>query len=136
MEPQPKSLLQKLGVKPGVQVTILGVKDSRFLRDAKRVASYTHRLGRDCPMILYAAEGVAALERLPELARALAPAGSLWIIHPKGRAEIRERDVLHAGRAAGLKDVKVVSFSKTHTARKFVIPLALRHSAGEFLAPP
>jgi hypothetical protein len=28
-----------------------------------------------------------------------------------------------AGKAAGLVDVKVVSFSATHTAEKFVIPI-------------
>ena len=31
-----------------------------------------------------------------------------------------------AGRNSGLKDVKVVGFSPTHTALKFVIPLAER----------
>jgi len=31
-----------------------------------------------------------------------------------------------AGKHAGLVDVKVVSFSDTHTAEKFVIPVAKR----------
>jgi hypothetical protein len=31
-----------------------------------------------------------------------------------------------AGKAAGLVDVKVVGFSPTHTAEKYVIPLAAR----------
>jgi hypothetical protein len=31
-----------------------------------------------------------------------------------------------AGKAAGLVDVKVVRFSETHTAEKFVIPLKAR----------
>jgi hypothetical protein len=31
-----------------------------------------------------------------------------------------------AGRSAGLVDVKVASFSATHSAAKFVIPKALR----------
>ncbi len=34
--------------------------------------------------------------------------------------------VMRAGRAAGLVDVKVVGFSATHTAQKFVIPVAAR----------
>ncbi len=33
---------------------------------------------------------------------------------------------MDAGKAAGLVDVKVVSFSPTHTAEKFVIPIAKR----------
>jgi hypothetical protein len=56
----------------------------------------------------------------------LKPNGALWIVRPKGRPEISERAVMAAGKAAGLVDVKVVSFSATHTAEKFVIPLAKR----------
>jgi hypothetical protein len=43
-------------------------------------------------------------------------------VRPKGRPEIGEAAVMAAGKAAGLVDVKVVSFSVTHTAEKFVIP--------------
>ena len=39
---------------------------------------------------------------------------------------IREKQVLETGRAAGPKDVKVASFSASHTALKFVIPVAAR----------
>lgn len=46
---------------------------------------------------------------------------------PEGaRAEISERATMAAGKAAGLVDVKVVGFSPTHTAEKFVIPLLNR----------
>ena len=52
--------------------------------------------------------------------------GALWVIRPKGRPEIPESAVMAAGKAAGLVDVKVVSFSPTHTAEKFVIPISKR----------
>jgi hypothetical protein len=35
---------------------------------------------------------------------------------------ISERGVMAAGKAAGPVDIKVVAFSATHTAEKFVIP--------------
>ena len=54
------------------------------------------------------------------------PDAALWIIYPKGIREITENDVIAAIRAAGLKDVKVASFSATHTALKAVIPVAQR----------
>ena len=60
------------------------------------------------------------------LARALSPRGGLWVIRPKGHAEISEAEVRAAARGAGLVDVKVASFSPTHTADKFVIPAAAR----------
>jgi hypothetical protein len=50
----------------------------------------------------------------------------VWVIRPKGRPDISERAVMAAGKAAGLVDVKVVSFSPTHTAEKFVIPVKAR----------
>jgi hypothetical protein len=57
-------------------------------------------------------------------------ATALWIVFPKGKPKapenIAERDVFSVGRAAGLKDVKVVGFSATHTALKFVIPVSKR----------
>jgi hypothetical protein len=36
-----------------------------------------------------------------------------------------------AGKQAGLVDVKVVSYSDTHSAEKYVIPVARRRSTGE-----
>ena len=48
------------------------------------------------------------------------------MIRPKGSSAISESEVMSAGKRAGLVDVKVVSFSKTHTAEKFVIPRADR----------
>jgi hypothetical protein len=48
------------------------------------------------------------------------------MVYPKAKREITEGDVIGAGRKAGLKDVKVVGFSTTHTALKFVIPVAKR----------
>jgi len=50
----------------------------------------------------------------------------LWVVRPKGTADISDADVIAAGRKAGLVDVKVVRFSETHSAEKLVVPLAKR----------
>ena len=68
----------------------------------------------------------AELGRIEKLKASLRPDGALWVIRPKGRPGISELAVMRAGQAAGLVDVKVVSFSATHTAEKFVIPLRAR----------
>ncbi|MGA8767000.1 MAG: hypothetical protein WB559_08275 [Candidatus Acidiferrales bacterium] len=44
----------------------------------------------------------------------------------KGQKHIREADVIAAGKSVGLTDNKVCRFSDTHTALRFVIPLARR----------
>jgi len=66
------------------------------------------------------------LTLIAKIARGMFGAVGLWIVYPKGQQHITEGDVLSAGRKAGLTDIKVVSFSRTHTALKFVIPVNKR----------
>ena len=66
------------------------------------------------------------MPRVKKVVPSLASNGALWIVYPKGRKEITELQVLNAGRATGLVDIKVVSYSATHTALKFVLPKAKR----------
>lgn len=123
----PKSVLDKLGVKAGQRVSALGALDERFLADLEtRGADVSRRLRRDSDIIFFAASRREELSRLGELRRALAPAGAVWVIRPKGIDAISESDVMAAAKSAGLVDVKVVRFSETHTAEKLVIPLAAR----------
>lgn len=76
--------------------------------------------------IFFRAEKREDLERLPKLKEIMEADTALWILRPKGVKEITEAEVMAAGKAAGLVDVKVVAFSETHTAEKFVIPVSQR----------
>ena len=60
------------------------------------------------------------------LSKQIEPDGAVWVVRPKGSPDITEAETMAAGKRAGLVDVKVVSFSETHTAEKFVIPVAKR----------
>jgi hypothetical protein len=124
----PKSLLDKLGVKSGQRVAVLGVRDAAFLRQlrARTQAVMLGRVRRGLDAIFLQADRRPALAHLSRLRTALAPAGGLWVVAPKGVREITEADVLAAGKKAELVDVKVVRFSDTHTAHKFVIPKTQR----------
>jgi hypothetical protein len=116
----PPSLLDKLGIKPGLRVRIVGAAlDSEEIvqRGATVVA-------KDPDIILFRTDRKPGLARLAGFS--IRPDGAIWIVYPKGVREITENDVIAAIRAAGLKDVKVASFSATHTALKAVIPLAQR----------
>ena len=124
----PKSRIEKLGVKPGARVALLGEFDAGFLREldgqTKLVSRGKVAAVSDC--IFFAAEAKKDLGALPKIAKSMEGAAALWIVYPKGQKEITELDVLSAGRKSGLKDVKVVGFSVTHTTLKFVIPLSNR----------
>ena len=120
----PPSRADKLGIKPGLTVRLAGEFDRGFLDELRDIQTVAGNVKAD--LIFLAAPDVAALGQIPKLAAILKPAGGLWVVYPKGVQPIREIEVLDAGRAAGLKDTKVASFSPTHTALRFVIPVAAR----------
>jgi hypothetical protein len=80
----------------------------------------------DSEWIFFAVDSKEGLGAVQKISKSMKGAAALWIVYPKGQKHITENDVLAAGRQAGLKDVKVVGFSATHTALKFVIPLSRR----------
>jgi hypothetical protein len=120
----PPSRLHKLGVKPGMAVRLVGQFDEDFLADLE--SSRVEKVLDQADLIFLAADSKAKLARIRKLAPALKSDGALWVVYPRGIEKIREIDVIHAGRAHDLKDVKVASFSLTHTALKFVIPVIHR----------
>jgi hypothetical protein len=124
----PKSRIEKLGVKPEAQVSLVGEFEPEFLRELTGLTKSANKgkVASDSECIFFAADSKQDLAALPKIARAIHGAAALWIVYPKGQKHITENDVLAAGRKAGLKDVKVVGFSPTHTALKFVIPLSNR----------
>lgn len=123
----PKSLLDKLGVKPQSSVAVVDLEDGEFRTILEeRVGGYATAPQPESDLIFLGAESTGDLGRIEPLVQYLRPKGHIWVVAPKGRQDIREADVLEAGRAAGLKDTKVARFSGTHTAHRFTIPLESR----------
>lgn len=125
----PRSLVDKLGPKPGACAVVLGIDDDAFLRDVteRLGAPPDTKPGANLDILFYAADSAAELAKLRSLKRLLRPAGAIWVISRKGKAAtLRDVDVMRAARAAGLVDNKVCSFSATHTALRLVIPLSSR----------
>lgn len=108
----PPSRLDKLGVKAGTKVAVVGALDDDFLRELDERGAATIKAGADITFL--AANRMSDLERLRRLETPV-----VWVIYPKGVKSITENQVLSAGRATGLVDVKVVSFSSTHTGLRF-----------------
>ena len=124
----PKSLLDKLGVKSDSLVSVLGVKDDGFLNDLRSRTTNVSlgRLRKSSDIVFLAAEAPRDLRRLERIEPYIQRNGAVWVVSPKGRPEIRDVVVIQAGVAVGLVDTKVVRFSHSHTALKFVIPVARR----------
>lgn len=124
----PKSLIDKLGIKPDSRVAFVGVNDKEFLRQLKeRTKTATKKLAKETDVIFYSAESLKDLAKLSSLKKYLKKNGAIWVVSLKGKeANIKDTDVMKAAKEQGLVDVKVVSFSATHTANKLVIPVAKR----------
>jgi len=124
----PKSRIEKLGVKPGANISLIGSFDSEFLAEISKLTKSVSKgkVAIDTECIFFAADSKEDLGALSKISKSMIGAAALWVVYPKGQKHITENDVLAAGRKAGLKDVKVVGFSPTHTALKFVIPLVNR----------
>ena len=131
-------LLDKLGVRPGMRVAILGtVEDEDEVVDgegpfrerlAERTSDITDGRPRpDSDIVFLAADSGDELAALADLRTRIRPAGAIWVVSPKGKAAtLRDVEVMAAAREHGLVDNKVVAFSARRTALRLVIPVALR----------
>jgi hypothetical protein len=124
----PRGRLEKLGIKPDSIVSVLNVDDDAFHEEVKaRTATVSFgRTRKASTIIIFGATGTPALSKLASLRDTMTPDGALWVVWPKGQKALREDDVRAVARGTGLVDVKVMSFSETHSGLKLVIPVAQR----------
>ena len=129
----PKGRIDKLGVVAGMRVSLVSIDDIDDAAFEKELRARTDDVTRgarppkQCDVIFFGAMNSKDLARLATLAKQIKSHGAIWVIRTKGpAATVTELQVMAAGKAAGLVDVKVVRFSETHTAEKFVIPVARR----------
>jgi hypothetical protein len=127
----PPSLADKLGVKAGARVLLVGEvgRDRKALEEllAARGADVSAKPRKDNDFVFVSVEEPEDLARLAEQKPNLKSDGALWVVRPKGKVvAVTERAVMAAGKQAGLVDVKVAAYSPTHTAEKYVIPLSGR----------
>ncbi|HET7473777.1 MAG TPA: hypothetical protein VFJ71_11675 [Candidatus Limnocylindrales bacterium] len=131
-------LLDKLGVRPGMRVAIVGTLEDDDEEPeggqpfAERLAERTHEVTIGPPkpetdLVFLAADSTAELEALASLRPKLKETGAIWVVSRKGRAAtLRDVEVMAAGRAHDLIDNKVVAFSSRRTSLRLVVPVGLR----------
>jgi hypothetical protein len=124
----PPGRVDKLGVKAGMKVAVVGAIEPALQAEiAARAAVRAGKPRGGEDLVLLAVDRPADLDRLAPLAALIDPAGAIWVVRRKGKdAPVSEAQSMAAGKAAGLVDTKVMAFSDTHTAERYVIPLARR----------
>ncbi len=124
-----KDVVDKLGVRPGDAVLLVGTK-----RDADLTRRIRAKAGRPAAragetadlVVLWPNERTAVTSGLRELRGRMTVNGAIWVITAKRDKERPGRpylgnDVIALGLAAGLVDNKVCSVSDHDTAMRFVI---------------
>jgi hypothetical protein len=129
----PRSLVEKLGIKPGTAVVVLGGPPEfpATLGPLPEGAGIRTRLSRGAAFIhQFARRKDDLAEAFPRLAQALADDGMLWISWPKKTSKIATdltEDVVRSlGLPLGLVDVKVCAIDETWSGIKFVRRKELR----------
>jgi hypothetical protein len=122
-----RTLVEKLGIKPGTQVVVLGapVTFSSLLGTLPTGATLRSRLPRSAAFIhQFARRRHDLMADFPRLARALTDQGALWISWPKQASgvdtDLNENVVREIGLGHGLVDVKVAAVDDTWSGLKFV----------------
>ena len=118
---------EKVGVKPGQSVAVVGkvdVGDDLKLLSAKKAKDVA---GAD--WIYVAIDTLDDLKRIATTRAMMKDDAAIWCVWPKGlkgTGVVTESDVRNTALAGDLVDVKVMSWSATHSGLKLVVRKALR----------
>jgi hypothetical protein len=116
-----KSRMDKIGVKGGMRVAVMGVKDPTLSAELTDQGAVPVTQLADLDLLFYAADSAEQLARVDALVPMLADGGALLIVSAKGKAAtLKGAEVIEAAKARGLADGKVVAFSGTHSSLRFV----------------
>jgi hypothetical protein len=123
-----REVVDKLGIKPGFAVTFAA---SPREIDADLRARALARAGREAAtdgepvdvVLIGADDSTDAVAALTTWRSRLDPAGGIWLVTPKrGRpGYVDQRELIDAGKAAGVVDNKICSVDDATSAMRFVI---------------
>ncbi len=124
----PKALIDKLDVKPGAAVLLIGEHDgdlcAQLAGRTQNVSKSATAKNRD---VVFVHVGDATeMRRIDRANAAVADHGAIWVVHPKGPNGVADTAVYERAKKLGLTYTKVARVSDTLTAEKLVRPVALR----------
>ena len=123
-----RPLLDKLGVKPGLRVSLLGVGEDWFRELLAERTDDVHDVPAEgSDLVFVMSEAPADLERLKALRQLIKEDGAVWVLRRKGAGRsVRDVDIIDAAAAAGLVDNKIAAFSEELAAMRLVIRIVDR----------
>ena len=118
----PPSLADKLGVKLGATVRLIGprVKElDEAAPHADHAAALSAKVLAACDIAILTLTPAIAEKQITAAAKALPANTALWLVYEKGTKPNGD-EIIRIARAAGLKDTKVARISETHAALRFI----------------
>ena len=104
----PPSLGQKLGLRPGQAVRVIGQLPPIGVPTVAKA-----------DLVLLAIDLPGGLDDIDACAASMEPGQDVWIFFEKGRKDVTGADVILRGRAAGVTDTKVCRVSEGKTGQRF-----------------
>ena len=122
-----KSLVEKLGIKEGFAISIVGAPKNYAATLGKLPIGVKQSKRLEGPidfLQFFSSERCALEDKFPTLKAALSPSGMLWVSWPKGSSgvptDLTENVVREIGLKNGLVDVKVCAVDEIWSGLKFV----------------
>ncbi len=125
-----RDITDKLGLKPGHDVRVIGKGDKALLaRVREKIGRRLINDGAPADVILYWPKTSEEITpTLTELRTAIVPNGGIWVMTAKkgcrsasGMEYLNQTDLIPLGLAAGLVDNKTCSVSESESGMRFVI---------------
>src|SRR5438876_10175996 len=90
-----RSLMEKLGVKPGARASLIAMRDHEFVSQLRdRGADVSLRRRRNSDLVFMRVETIGQLGGLNHIEPYLRRDGAVWVTFPRGRKDLREVDVI------------------------------------------
>ena len=127
-----RDVVDKLGIKPGMRIRILGSVPSELVTRVRKVEDVELVEEADeapADVILFELPDLSdAKAALARLRKGIVPHGAIWVLtQKKGRpGYVRQDQLIPLGKAVGLVDNKIAGVDEETSAIRFVIPLAQR----------
>ncbi len=125
---QPKPLIDKLDVRPGAAVLLIGEHDetmrAQLAARTPNVSRSANAKNRDV-VFVYVGH-IADMARIERGNAAMKDDGAIWVVHPKGPNGVADTSIFAKAKELGLTYTKVARISETLMAEKLVRPVASR----------
>jgi len=133
-----RDITDKLGLKPGHAVKIVGRGDPDLLKRAREKIGRGFTKTGLADVVLYWPKTIVEITpTLAELRHAIVENGGIWVMTAKrnqrsasGMEYLNQTDLISLGKTTGLVDNKICSVSDTESGMRFVIRIKDRKAGG------